>query len=253
MSEKRTFGSLELNHIYQMDCIEGMRLLPDESVDMVITDPPYNIGYIPQRKLKSEGGYARNGIANDNLSETEFMSWLDNVCFEIDRVLKDDSYVFMFCGWSTIYQFQPILQKYWTVKALHIWKKNVFGIGYYSRPQYEPFFMCMKGKPEKPKKAPSDVWEYKKVYKSKKTPHVHSCQKPVDLLEDIIKIYGNGTNIILEPFAGSGSTCVAALRTGRHFIGFEIEPEYVRIANQRIENVRDDLVERKLNERTDTE
>jgi site-specific DNA-methyltransferase (adenine-specific) len=234
---KKLLGNLELNRIYQIDCLEGMKLLPDKSVDLILTDPPYNINFKPPRKIKTSGSYAREGIANDKMSDTDFMEWLDKICFQLDRILKDDSYVFMFSGWSTIYQFQPILMKYWKVKALHIWCKNQFGIGYYSRPQYEPFFMCLKGKPKKPEKAPSDLWHYKKVYKSKKNPYVHSCQKPVDLLEDIIKIYAPDAEIILDPFMGSGSTAVASLNLNKKFIGFEINKEYVEIANKRLDNM----------------
>jgi site-specific DNA-methyltransferase (adenine-specific) len=233
---KKMLGELELNRIYQRDCIEGMRMIPDNSIDLIVTDPPYNIGFKPQRKLKESGSYARDGIANDKMPEEEFMEWLDIVCSELDRVLKDDSYVFMFSGWSTIYQFQPILMKYWQVKAIHIWRKNQFGIGYYSRPQYEPFFMCMKGKPPKPAKAPSDVWEYKKVYKSKANPFVHSCQKPTDLLEAIITTYSPQAGVILDPFMGSGSTAVAAQNLGINFTGFEMMPEYIEIANKRLDN-----------------
>lgn len=222
-----------------MDCLEGLKLLPDKSVDIILTDPPYNIGFKPPRKLKPSGGggYARNGIANDNMSECEFTDWLDKVCFQLNRVLKDDSYIFMFSGWSTIYQFQPILMKYWQIKSLHIWEKDNFGIGYYSRPQYEPFFMCLKGTPQKPSKAPSDIWRFKKVYKSKANPVVHSCQKPTELLETILKTYSEDSEVVLDPFMGSGSTAVASLKLGKSFVGFELIPEFIEIANKRLDSL----------------
>ena len=221
-----------LNVIYNEDCIgeNGMKRLPDNSVDLILTDPPYNIAFKAQRK--EVNNKARDGILNDNMSNKEFKEWLSLICKELDRVLKDNSYIFMFCGWSTICQFQPVLEKYWRVKALNIWEKNNFGIGYYIRPQYEPFFMCLKGKPPKPEKAHSDIWKYEKVYQPE-----HTCQKPVTLLSDIISIYGNTEQIIitvLDPFMGSGSTAVASLKLRNNFIGFEIDEEYYNMALKRI-------------------
>ena len=207
-----------------------MKKLPDNSVDLIVTDPPYNIDFKAQRE--EVNNKARNGIVNDNMSNAEFQEWLNLVISEMDRVLKENSFVFMFCGWPTIYQFQPVLEKYWKVKALNIWEKNNFGIGYYIRPQHEPFFMCLKGKPPTPEKAHSDIWKYKKVHKPK-----HTCQKPIALLSDIITIYGNAekdTITVLDPFMGSGSTAVASLKTDNKFIGYELEKEYYNIALKRI-------------------
>lgn len=77
---------------------------------------------------------------------------------------------------------------------------------------------------------------------------LHPTQKPVALFEYLIKTYTNEGEIVLDNCMGSGTTAVAALRTNRHFIGFEIEPEYVRIANQRLEAIQDEMAERKLTE-----
>jgi DNA modification methylase len=213
--------------LYEGDCLKHIKTLKDKSIDMILTDPPYNIDYKPARQDVKNN--ARHIVANDNLNETDFVDWLDEVVFEMDRVLKDDSYIFMFSGWSTIYQFQPVLMKYWEVKAIHIWYKNMFGIGYYSRPQYEPFFMCLKGKPDKPEKAHSDVWEFPKVKNL-----VHTCEKPRKLLEEIISVYGKPGMKILDPFAGSGSLGLAAYETGTIPIMMELESNFCKIIEQRI-------------------
>ena len=222
--------------LYEADCFDIFPEIEDKSIDMVITDPPYNINFIPQRKTNSNKLYARQGISNDNLSDNDFSKWLDELCFELNRVLKDDSYLFMFSGWPTIYLFQPILMKYFNVKSICIWAKNNFGIGYYVRPQYEPFFMCLKGKPEKPKKAHSDLWFYNKCYPTNDEP-VHSCQKPTDLIEDIINFYGVNSTLILDPFGGSGTTGVACQNLNRDCILIEKEAEYCQIIRERMQTV----------------
>ena len=227
---------MDLDVIYNECCVEGMReRIPGKSVDLVLTDPPYNINFKPPRDTGDEH-FARDGIESDSMEKDDFMLWLDGVCHEINRVLKEDSYIFMFCGWSTIQQFHPVIEKYWDVKALHIWVKDNFGLGYYSRPQYEPFFMCLKGQPEKPDKAPSNVWDFRKVYKNKENHDIHSCQKPVSLLEKIIKCYASKEDeIIADPFMGNGSTAVAAYNMGLKWIGWEKDEEIYKKCMNRVE------------------
>ncbi len=93
---------------------------------------------------------------------------------------------------------------------------------------------------------PKSVQEFKSEGKT-----VHPTQKPVELFEYLIKTYTNEGEIVLDNCIGSGTTAVAAVRTNRNFIGFELEPDYVQIANQRLENVSDEIAERKLTEGND--
>jgi hypothetical protein len=101
-----------------------------------------------------------------------------------------------------------------------IWVKNNFGIGYYTRPKYEPFFLCLNGDPKKPKSAPADVFEFNKVSKT-----IHSCEKPVDMIESICSIF-NDDGSIYEPFGGSGSTLIACEKLNRSSYLMELDPKY---------------------------
>ena len=203
---------------------EAVEILMDgEKADMVFTDPPYNIDFKPQRGTHDK-------ILNDDMSDDDFSLFLDgvfNCCF---NSLKPDTYVFVWCGWSTVGDFKNSLNNFFDIKALHIWVKNNFGIGYYSRPKYEPFFLCLKGKPIKPAKAPADVWEFAKVHKT-----IHSCEKPVGLIIEILNTYDkNGS--VLDLFLGSGSTLIAAEKTKRKCYGMELDPKYCDVIIKRWED-----------------
>ncbi|MFW6246662.1 MAG: DNA-methyltransferase [bacterium] len=216
---------IKLNNIYCMDCLEGMKNLEDNSVDCVITDPPYNINLKPQRRINKS-------IDNDNLSNKEFKTMLNGWFQQIDRVLKNDSFLIIFVGWSTIPDFREVLDKYFFLKSMPIWVKNNFGIGYYTRPQYEPLMLYLKGKPPVLKNPISDVMKFNKVLKP-----VHSCEKPVMLIKHLVNSFSKKNEIVLDPFMGSGTTAVAAKELGRNFIGFELDDEYCKIAEERIKKV----------------
>jgi site-specific DNA-methyltransferase (adenine-specific) len=205
---------MEINKIYNMDCLEGLKQLQENSIDCLITDPPYNIDLKPQRKKTKS-------IDNDNLTEKEFKIMLNNCFKEVNRVLKDDSFLIIFTGWPTIPLFRGVLDKYFNLKSMPIWVKNNFGIGYYTRPQYEPMFLYFKGNPKPLKKPISDVMKFNKILNP-----IHSCEKPLPLMRHLVKSFTNENDIILDCFAGSGSTLIASKELNRQFVGFEINKEY---------------------------
>jgi len=198
------------------------KLMNGEKADMVFTDPPYNIDFKPQRGTHDK-------ILNDSMSDNDFSIFLDELFNCSKNSLKDDTYLFVWCGWSTTGDFKKSLIKLFDVKALHIWVKNNFGIGYYSRPKYEPFFLCLNGKPVKPKVAPADVWEYAKVHKT-----IHSCEKPVGLIIEILDTYFL-KGLVIDLFLGSGSTLIAAEKTKRKCYGMELDEKYCDVIIERWE------------------
>ena len=213
---------MELNKIYNMDCLEGLKLLEDSSIDCIITDPPYNINLKPQRKKTKS-------IDNDNFDKKDFEKILNGWFKEIDRVLKNDSFCIVFVGWFTIPSFRNVIDKYFILKSMPIWVKNNFGIGYYTRPQYEPMLLYLKGKPKPLNKPISDVMKFNRVLKP-----IHSCEKPLSLMRHLVKNFSKENDIILDCFAGSGSTLIASKELDRNFIGFEINNEYFEICNNKL-------------------
>jgi len=204
-----------------IDAVE--RLMDGRKADMVFTDPPYGIDFAPQRGTHGK-------ILNDALDGAEFDNFLDAVFGAAFASMKPDTYAFVWTGWSKIGAFERSLQKFFKIQAMHIWVKNNFGIGYYSRPKHEPFYLCLNGKPVYPANAPADVWEAKKVHKT-----VHSCEKPVDLIVDILDTYHKNSTV-LDLFGGSGSTLIACEKTNRKCYGMELDPKYCDVIIERWEN-----------------
>jgi site-specific DNA-methyltransferase (adenine-specific) len=204
-------------NLIQGDCLEVLKQLPDKSIDLILTDPPYNIDFKPQR-----GTFGK--ILNDSMQWDKFEEFMQPIMNELYRVLKDDSIAFFFTGFSSSSAFYKYaIQAGFTVKHKLIWVKNNFGIGYYVRPQHEEIWFCFKGKPPLPKKAISSVILANKV---NGIDLEHSCQKPVPLLEHLLKPFSKEGDLILDPFMGSGTTGEASLKNQRRFIGVELEGSY---------------------------
>lgn len=196
------------------------QLIDGAKADVLFTDPPYGINFKPQRGT-------HDVILNDNLDGAEFDDFLDGVFAAALAVMKPDTYAFVWSGWPKIGAFERSLQKFFKIQALHIWVKNNFGIGYYSRPKHEPFYLCLNGKPVYPSAAPADVWEFAKVQKT-----IHSCEKPVGLIAAILDTY-HKNSVVLDLFGGSGSTMIACEKTGRQARLMELDPKYCDVIVRR--------------------
>jgi len=202
--------------------IEVERLMAGDKADVLFTDPPYGINFKPQRGT-------HDIILNDNLEGAKFDNFLDEVFSSALLVMKPDTYAFVWTGWPNIGAFERSLKKLFKIQALHIWVKNNFGIGCYSRPKHEPFYLCLNGKPVYPSTAPADVWEYARVHKT-----IHSCEKPVGLIENILNIY-HKNSVVMDLFGGSGSTLIACEKTNRHARLMELDPKYCDVIVKRWE------------------
>jgi len=195
-------------------------LMAGQKADVLFTDPPYGINFKPQRGT-------HDIILNDNLEGAEFDDFLDGVFGAALASMKPDTYAFVWTGWSKIGAFERSLQKFFKIQAMHIWVKNNFGIGYYSRPKHEPFYLCLNGKPVYPSTAPADVWDAARVHKT-----VHSCEKPVCLIEDILNTY-HKNSVVLDLFGGSGSTLIACEKTNRSANLMELDQKYCDVIVKR--------------------
>lgn len=218
---------IERNKIYNEDCINILNNMIEQgiSVDFILTDPPYGISYVPARDTYE-------GIKNDDFSDEKTVDLIYEYFKLCYKVLKDDSFMVSFMGWSTIPTFNDAITKAgFTIKSMPIWVKNNFGIGYYTRPQYEPMYLCFKGKP-KPVETPiSDVIRADKVVDS-----VHSCQKPTDLLALLLRTFSKEGDLVFDGFGGSFSTCVACKKTNRSFISCELDETLFEIGKKNLFN-----------------
>lgn len=226
---------MKINEIANVDCIEGMRNLPDNSVDLLIADPPYGIdfnsNYRKQSTLKSV-----DGILNDGKDNTEFLA---EVLTEIDRVLKDGSHVYWFMRWDRIHLQLPLLERHFNVKNSLVWMKNNWSMGDLTGAyagQYETILFAQKGRRKlnevDGKKRHTDILQFDRISPNKLR---HSHEKPEDLIEFLIRKSSSEGETVLDPFCGSGTTAVCAKRLGRNFLTAELDADYAQIARQRLE------------------
>lgn len=218
-----------MNNIYNMDCIEGAKkYINDNSVNLMICDPPYNLGYGGTTSKVTKK--ARFGlIANDKLSDREYMRFSLKWIEEAYRILKPGSHIYVFIDWR-MYPLLIIWMKRvgFQIKNVIVWDKTYFSMGNYYRYQYELIIFAWKGKQANrlimKKRNVSDVWPIKKVPAHKM---VHPTQKPEEIMEKIISYSSNEGDLIVDFFSGSGVAGKAANQMNRNYIGFEIDSKYI--------------------------
>lgn len=248
------FGN-ENKGIYHGDAIEVLRQIPNESIDLIFVDPPYNIGKdFAGRKDKWE-------------TDEAYLKW----CYEwIDLCiskLKPNGSIYL----MTSTQFMPYFDLYvrdkltilsrivWTYDSSGTQAKKFYGS------MYEPILFCVKDKnnytfnskdimveaksgsqrklidyrknppqPYNSEKVPGNVWNFVRVRYRMDEYENHPTQKPISLLERIIKASSNENDVVLDPFSGTFTTCYVAKQLNRKFIGIEIQEEYLKIGLRRL-------------------
>lgn len=215
-----------INTITHGDCIEIMREMPANSVDFILTDPPYLVNY------RDRDG---RSIKNDASDE-----WLKPAMQEAYRILKHDRVAVMFYGWTKVDAFFEAWRSAGFQPVGHIvFRKSYSSKSRFLRYQHEQAFLLAKGRPPLPRQPLGDVME---MPYSGNT--LHPTQKPVPALAKLIRSFTLPGELILDPFAGSGSTCAAALLTGRKHLGIELDAEYHQTASQRMNRVKERIANR---------
>ena len=210
--------------ILQGDCRVVMRDLEPGSVDAVITDPPYGIDF--QSRRRTSGKLAK--VAND---ARPYVWWLPDA-FE---VLKDGGALLCFCRWDTQEAFRQAIE--WagfTVRSHVIWDRDCRGMGDVRTtfaPLHDVIWFASKGRFTFPNGRPVSVIKSRRVACQAQ---VHPNEKPVALMERLMEAVTAPGETVLDPFAGSGSTLVAARNLGRKSIGIELMPEYADLAVRRL-------------------
>jgi len=211
------------------DCLEKMREMPDNSVDLVITDPPYNINYCSNSgSLK----YKRRNLHNEEWDT--FNKWKE--FFEIiDKKMKENSHLYLFCSWKNYSEIFNIKKP----KNVIVWIKGILGMGDLTSWGSSHEFVLFYEKGKRKIKRQQNWIKYEGITSFSETRNPtfafeHPTTKPIGLMEIFINKSSKKNDVILDPFMGSGTTGVAALKLQRKFIGIEINKEYFEIAKKRI-------------------
>jgi len=207
-----------LDRIIQYDSLMVMQAMPAECVDLIVTDPPYLVDY------RSRDG---RRIANDSPGNT---GWLYDTSREMFRVLKDNAFCISFYGWPQAGSFHNAwAQAGFRVVGNFVWAKSYASSSGYTQRRHECAALLAKGNPPRPSVILPDVLTGR--YTGNR---LHPTQKPIELLAKFIQAYSRPGEIVLDPFAGSGSAAVAATRLNRHYIAIELMQTYAEAAKKRL-------------------
>lgn len=245
-----------INRIINIDCIEGMKSLPSESIPLIIADPPYNLN-------------KDFGIWKETHNKEKWFPWSKEWLTEARRVLTNNGNIFVYgihrhLCWIQCFMYELGLQ----YRRQIIWYYENGWAGYGKRSlaaHYEPILWFSKGAnyiyhpirepyksterikhkitkngkvwtPHEDGRLAGDVWRFPTLagrrFKDEKVDH--PTQKPLALSRRLVKHFSNEQDVVLIPFAGSGSECLAAIMEKRLFIGFEINPDFVSLAESRL-------------------
>jgi site-specific DNA-methyltransferase (adenine-specific) len=227
--------------LYLGDCLEVMATLDADSVDAVITDPPYcsgaatesNKGAATHQGLRAESIGARfKWFASDNMTTSGLVWLLRAVAVEGARLTNDGGSMLAFCDWRMMINLAPAMESGgWRLRNLCVWNKGHFGLGTGFRPQHEMIIHLTKRAPVFHHAGYSNVIDCPRTGRAEQE---HPTEKPLGLMRALVEVTAPIGGTVLDPFMGSGSTGVAAVSVGRKFIGVEVDPDNFEIACERI-------------------
>jgi site-specific DNA-methyltransferase (adenine-specific) len=243
-----------LNRVFCEDALHGLARIPDASIDLLIADPPYNLG-------------KDYGNDSDKLDADAYLRWTAQWVDAALPKLKENGSLYIFLTWRYSPEIFVLLKQRMTMINEIIWDRRVPSMGgstrsYSSVHDTIGFFVRQKGYyfdldairipyDAATKKArsrsifvgakwlelgynPKDLWSVSRLHREHPERAEHPTQKPLEIVERMIKASCPPGGVVLDPFMGSGTTAVAARRCGRHFTGFELNPEYCEVLESRL-------------------
>ena len=248
MANKKTYIDVQQSKIISGDCIKVMQSIPENSIDAIITDPPYNLGLFMHKRNTNLGKMRENQFAYagwDNLEYKEWKTSMSKFLTQCKRVLKKRGTLIIFMSVLKVADIVDIAQKKgFYYKTTGVWHKTNpmprnKDIHFVNSTECWIYFIkdgtsgtfnndgCVK----------HDFLESSVCPLSEKKYGKHPTQKPLSIMRELIKFVTNPRDIVLDPFMGSGSTCVASAIMGRRYIGIELNDKYIEISKKRIKEV----------------
>lgn len=227
-----------LAQLHHGDCIIKMMQLEADSVDAVICDPPYCSGGVSEAsRTQAKGQGMKESIkrfgwfVGDNMGTAGLIFLLRWVGLEAVRLLKDSGSMLVFCDWRMIPSLAPAIESAGLrFQNQIIWDKSSIGMGAGFRMQHEIILHYTNGRPVYHDASISNVLKCPRVRGERH----HQTEKPVNLMEQLIRVTTPPGGVVLDPFGGSGSTAVAAANLGRDAIMIERDPAHVETAQKRL-------------------
>ena len=240
MSNVMNLGRFQIDEIYCGDALELMKGIPADSVDLIVTDPPFAIDFKAKRSNYNRT-QARVIEGYNEILPEEYYDFSKKWMEQAYRVLKETGSMYVFSGWTNLKDILNALDDVGFITINHLIWKYQFGVftrRKYVTSHYHILFVVKnerKYKFNKIEHYPEDVWIIKREYWTgrEKTP----TKLPTELVRKILLFSSDEGDLVLDPFIGSGTVAVVAKSLGRHYLGFEIVPEYYEFAKKRLESV----------------
>jgi site-specific DNA-methyltransferase (adenine-specific) len=212
--------------IYHGDSLEALIAMDSGIADLCLLDAPY-FDYKTGHRKDKEGKLSQSLVQQDRDSQLRTVQ-------ECIHVLKDNRAFFFFTNWQEAWWFQQRFQPVGLLRNEIIWDKGNWTAGDLEGSlgnKYEVIFLGAKGRWKVKDKRLHDIWEIPRVG----TDRLHPTEKPVDLYVKIIELATEPGGLIIDPYLGSGASMEAAIKTGRNFIGWEIDEDYYKVCLERRE------------------
>ena len=226
------------------DVVPTLKQIPDESIDLAVTSPPYNLKNSTGNGMKDGRGgkWANSALLNgyatygDNMPHKQYVKWQRAVLTEVMRVLKPTGALFYNHKWRVqagLIQDRGDIVQGFPVRQIIIWQRAGginFNKGYFL-PTYEVIYMIAKPDFKLIPKANAvgDIWNFPQEINT-----LHPAPFPIALIDRIIS--STSAQVVLDPFMGSGTTALSAKKLNRQFIGIDIAPEYCKLAKKRLKS-----------------
>ncbi len=247
-------NTLKFNEIYNMDCIEGVKNIPEKSVDLVITDPPFAIEFGAKRSNYNRKE-SRVLEGYNEISKNEYYNFTLDWMKGVYKALKDSGSMYVFSGWNNLKDILNAFDEVGFITVNHIIWKYQFGVvtkNKFVTSHYHCLYVCKNDKNRKffpfsrfdkedrglkggslHYEDKEDVWTINREYWNgdQKTP----TKLPAELIKKILMYSSEEGDIILDPFLGSGQVAVVSKMLGRKYIGFEIVKDYYEFAKERLD------------------
>jgi len=245
---------LGINKIYNKDCIVGMKAIPNEKIDLVVTDPPFAINF-KAKKSNYNRTASRVLSGYDEIKAEDYYDFTNAWMAEAYRILKKSGSMYVFSGWNNLKDILTALDDNNFTTINHIIWKYQFGVvtsKKFVTSHYHCLFVCKDDKKRKffpysrfEKNAKTsdgqslhyrdkeDVWIIKREYWTgdDKTP----TKLPAEIIKKILEYSSEKKDLVLDPFLGSGQVAVISKMLGRQYLGFETVKEYYNFANKRLQ------------------
>lgn len=228
---------MEYDYIECGDCLELMKGIPDKSIDLIVTDPPYpttargnagNSGGMLQKDINKKGQVFTYNNIDCSMYAPEFY-----------RLLKDGSHCYVMTNHINLIKMLNTFTDcgFHFIKSL-VWDKGNKIMGQYYMSQFEYILFFRKGKGIKINNCgTADILSIpNKKTKDENGKNLHDTEKPVELMKILIENSTQENGIVIDPFLGIGTTAIACVNTNRHYIGFELDPQYYDIACKRLDS-----------------